>query len=207
MEQTAVKKGVRAPSKRQAELDALKARILELEKASSIVQEEVIPSYESESVASDDYVKVMSLLPYMLNLCTQPLGKGNVKTFTKFGEVKKILYKELVDIIESNPGFTNAGYFYIMNPYVIRQHGLEEAYAKILTKEQLEKLLTLNSDDSLELYKSANPEQQEVIIELLAEKLRTNFASVNLNIIDKLSRLSKVNILAKAGVDSETLTY
>ena len=39
---------------------------------------------------------------------------------------------------------------------------------------------------------------QEIIIQLLIEKVRDNPDSVNLNVIDRISRISKVDIAKKA---------
>lgn len=149
-------------------------------------------------VQHTEYIKVMSLLNYRLNLCTQPNGQGKVFKFDSFGQIKKILYSDLVDILEVHSNFLEAGYFYIMNPKVIRLHGLDETYSKILTKEKIEKIINAQSEECLTLYSSANKGQQEIIIQLLVEKVAENMDSVNLNIVDKISRLAKIDIYKKA---------
>jgi len=175
------------------ELVALKARLAELETVQS--NEET----KSGKIELDDYIPVVSLLPYRLNLSTREGGNGDIKRFYKFGEVKNILYKDLVDILEVNRSFMEAGYFYILNPDVIRRHGLDEVYSKILTKEKIEEIINnTNSEHCIELYNSANKEQQRIIIELLIDKVKQNPDSVNLNTVDKISRISKIDILGKA---------
>jgi hypothetical protein len=183
------------------ELEDLKARLAELESKAYPEQparEERIEA-KRDKVLLDDYVPVMSLLPYRLNLSTKEGGQGDVKKFTRFGEVKNILYKDLVDIIEVDRGFMEAGYFYILDPLVIRQHGLDETYSKILTKEKIDEILTnVNTEYCIDLYNSANPEQQRVIVQLLIEKLKTDSSSVNLYTVDRISRLSKIDIAGRA---------
>ena len=153
------------------------------------------PSNKDEKVLLDDYIPVMSLLPYTLTLSTQSQGQGSAKTFTKFGEVKRILYKDLAEIIDTNHNFLEWGYFYIMDSRVIRWHGLDDIYSKLLTKEQLEQILeTTSVDECLSLYKTANDAQKHTIIELLSEKLYNNPDSVNLNVVDRISRESGINI-------------
>jgi len=178
-----------------AELEALRARIAELEEKKEKPEEE---DFRDVKIQQDDFISVMSLLPYNLNLSTRMGGQGNVKKFTKFGEVKKIMYGDLINILEVNSNFLNAGYFYIMNPALIRHHGLGEVYSKILTKEKIEEILASNSDECLTLYSSANEKQQEIIVELLIERVFNNPDSVNLNIVDKISRASKVDISKRA---------
>lgn len=184
------------------EVEALKARLAELE--STIDTEEPKMGQRTietgrNKVLLDDYVPVMSLLPYRLNLSTKEGGQGDVKKFTKFGEVKNILYKDLVDIIEVNRTFMESGYFYILDPLVIRQHGLDEVYSKILTKEKIEEILNnINTEYCIDLYNSSNSNQQKVIVQLLIEKVKNDSGSVNLYTVDRISRLSKIDIAQKA---------
>jgi hypothetical protein len=184
------------------EVAALKARLAELESIDDVAN----PTREDHSIQAkrdrvllDDYVPVMSLLPYRLNLSTKEGGQGDIKKFTRFGEVKNILYKDLVDIIEVDRSFMEAGYFYILDPVVIRQHGLDEVYSKILTKEKIDEILNnINTEYCIDLYNSANPEQQKVIVHLLIEKVKADPNSVNLYTVDRISRLSKIDIANKA---------
>jgi hypothetical protein len=188
----------RTPISDEVKIARLKAQLAKLE----VQKEEPIevPQQELEikKVSMDDLVPVMSLLPYPLNLSTKEGGQGNTRKFTRFGEVKQIVYSDLIEIIEVHSNFLQAGFFYILNPSVIRIHGLDDVYSKILTKEKLEALLSASSDECLTLYTAANPVQQETIVQLLVDKVRDNPDSVNLNVIDKLSRLAKVNIFERA---------
>ena len=179
------------------EMELLKAELAELRSLLGNTpqkQEEV----QMERVQPNDYISVMSLIPHTLNISTKGGGQGNLKKFTKFGEVKKILYSDLVDIMEAHSNFLNAGYFYIMNPAVIRQHGLDEIYEKILTKEKIEEIVSTDSESCVEIYKTANPQQKEIIIELLVERLFNEPDAVNLNVVDRISRDSGVNLIEKA---------
>ena len=79
----------------------------------------------------------------------------------------------------------------------MKAHGLEESYQKILTKDKILSILNGSSDDYAELYTSCNPMQQEIIVSMIVEKLRDAPESMDMNIVDKISRLSKVNISEK----------
>ena len=191
------------------ELTMLKRRLAELEskfmdkpvQEVEDVEDVEDVDFNDVKIQQDEYIPVMSLIPYNLNLSTKEGGQGSTKKFTKFGEVKRIIYKDLVDILEVHSKFLESGYFYIMNPALIRQHGLDDVYSKILTKEKLDEILSTNSEESVSLYNSANEKQQEIIIQLLVEKVKSNPDSVNLNIVDRISRASKIDI-AKVAEDA-----
>ena len=182
----------------------LKEKIAELE--SQLEQIRTIPvidykednGEEFEPVKADEYIKVMSLCTYTLNLTTLPHGGGRVFSFQKgFGEVKRIPYSYLADIIENHQKFAEEGKFYIMDNRVVKQHGLTDIYSKILTQEQIEQIFDGNKTDALSLYKMANAGQQKMINDMLVEKLRDN-PNFDLNIIEAISKYSKVNLQERA---------
>ena len=148
-------------------------------------------------INSDNYIKVMSLCPNTLNLCTKLYGQGKIFKFTKFGEVKRILYGDLVDVLEVNPTFAEAGLFFILDERVIRRHGLDDTYSRILDKSKIEQIFEGNNTDALNLYKSSNPRQQEVIRDMLIDKLRDD-ENFDLNLIAAISKYSKVDLQEKA---------
>jgi hypothetical protein len=189
-----------AGSIEETETEILRKRISELEKlVGKKTKKQIDVSEKKEELTLETYIPVVSLIPHRLNLSTREAGQGDIKKFLKYGEVKNILYKDLVDIMEVNRNFMEAGYFYILNPDVIRKHGLDEIYSKILTKEKIDEIVNnTNSEHCIELYKSANKEQQKIIVELFIEKIKENPDSVNLNTVDTISRISKINIIGKA---------
>lgn len=147
-------------------------------------------------ISSDSYIKVMSLCPITLNLCTQQRGRGKTFTFNRMFEVKRILYGDLVDIMEVDRHFLEQGYFLIMNRKVVRKHGLDDLYRNILTKEKIEEIFKINESDAVNLFKSAGEKQQEFIIEMLIEKAIKN-EPVDYNLIDRLSRVVGYSISEK----------
>jgi hypothetical protein len=178
---------------KQTEIDALKARIAELEGNQSESNE---GSKESK-ILLDDLIPVMSLLSYPLNLSTKDRGQGDIFKFEFFGQIKKILYSKLLSILEVHNNFLEYGYFIILDERVIKSHGLQEIYSKILTKEKIDKILD-GSTGAIDLYKSCNDEQQKVIISMVIERVRDNPDSIDLNTVDQLSRVSGINIAGKA---------
>jgi hypothetical protein len=176
--------------------------------------EEKLAMYESKELESEDdvdiiissteYIKVMSLLPYRLNLCTKEKGQGKVYKFDKIYQVKKIIYADLIDIMEVARGFLESGFFIILNPKVVRAHGLDEVYDKVLTKERINEIFS-GTDEGIALYSSASKEQKDIISDIIVQKLTENPGSVDLNLVDKLSRLSGTNLSQKADEVRELL--
>jgi hypothetical protein len=181
------------------------AYIRQLEEQLAMYQAKQPKGDEEEVVISPtEYIKVMSLLPYRLNLCTKEKGQGKVFKFDKFGQVKKILYTDLLDILEVNSNFLEAGYFVILNPKVVRAHGFDELYSNVLTKDKIEQIL-LGTDESVALYTSASETQRKTIIDIIEQKLIENPDSLNLNFVDKISRISGINLAQKADEAREML--
>jgi len=141
------------------------------------------------NISSDTYIKVMSLTPYYLTLTTQEHGKGKRFNFEKFGDVKRILYHDLADIMEQHPNFLEEGYYIILNKDVVRKHGLDDLYSKILTREMITKIIEGGNDtDSVNLFKACGDAQRENIVTILLNKMLNN-EFVDLNLLDRMSRV------------------
>jgi hypothetical protein len=159
------------------------------------------------SVQPNEYIKVMSLLDNRLNLSTRDHGLGRTYSFDEFGETQDILYSDLMEINSHHRNFLQAGYYYILDDRVIALAGKNEAYKHILTKDQIERILS-NENDALSLFQKSNPKQQEVIIKFISKKIINN-ENVDYNLVDKLSKASGIDIKAKAEatIDAKTATF
>jgi hypothetical protein len=154
--------------------------------------------FDNVKIGSDEYIKVMSLYSSLLNLTTQPFGKGKVFSFNGFGVVKRIVYHELVDIMDNHYNFLEKGYFVILDKRVVRKHGLDDIYTNILSKANIDKIiLGENQTDAVNLFKSANEKQQDVICRLLIDK-RVSGEEIDLNLLDRLSREVGYNIYERS---------
>jgi sulfur transfer complex TusBCD TusB component (DsrH family) len=179
----------------KAEYDELKKRFDNLQKSLSengmigLKQEDDMDEDNEEIVISGDkYIKVMSLTPYLLTLTTQEYGRGKKFNFTAFGEVKRIMYKDLVDIMEQHANFLNDGYFVVLDRNVVRKNGLDDVYSKILTKEKMDKILIGNDSDAVNLFKSCGNVQRRFIINMIHDKMLKD-EPVDLNVLDRFSRV------------------
>jgi hypothetical protein len=167
--------------------------------AGRILEQSIMDDEEEQEIdiRPDKYITVISLFPGELNLSTLPGGKGKVFSFRSFGEKKRILYSNVVDIMESLPSFLEGGYYYIADKKVITKHGLDDIYKTLINKETIELLFTndITEEDATAIYKSANKNQQETIVNLFVRKL-TGGTPLNLNIVNAITRLSGVDISA-----------
>jgi len=157
---------------------------------------------EEEEVPLNSYIKVMSLIPYELNLSTERHGKGRIFTFRGYGKTKRIIYQELEKIIEENRHFLERGFFIILDKRVVRKHGLDDAYKSIINKEKMDMILLgfqggeVKENDILTFAKSAPKEQQHILATMIIDK-RINGETIDLNLFDKLGRIMNIDLNQK----------
>lgn len=194
--------------KPKTELEQLKEQVALLTKAlaskeiqgATTKQENYVEDEDANTttISSDTYIKVMSLTPFYLTLTTQEFGRGKKFNFEKFGEVKRILYHDLVDIMEQHQNFLNEGYFVILNQDVVRKHGLDDVYSKIITKEKFDAIINgENQSDAVNLFKACGDAQRENMSLILINKIVAG-EFVDLNLLDRLSRIIGYNIVERA---------
>lgn len=177
-------------------VESLKAEIERLKNLNNNV--EVAEEFEEDiEIPLSAPIKIMNLFPGHLNLSKEEFGRGGTFKFTDFGQTKKINYGDLMKILETHSNFVEAGYFVILDKRVIRNHGLESFYEKILTKDKINEILS-GTEEGLSLYSVANSKQQETIVQLIVDKLIDNPEAIDLNMIDRLSRIAKVDISSRA---------
>ena len=180
------------------DLESLKAELASLKK-----QEKGLLEKESSStgrvldIRPDDSIKVISLCPYKLNLSTKPRGEGRIFGFNKFGEVKRIRYGDLVEILEVHSKFLEDGFFAILDEEILRKHGLEESYGRVLTKENIDAIVEHNQSDAVSLFKNANDRQKELIVLMFINKVVSG-EEVDLNFLDRISRVAGYSIHERA---------
>jgi hypothetical protein len=161
----------------------------------------------TEELRADSYITVVSLYPARLTLSTKPGGKGDLFNFQSFGEQKSMLYGDLVSIMESHSegtDFLREGYYYIADERVIRRHGLNELYKRILSKEKIEQILSLKGSDVVPLFQSACKPQQLIICDMLVDMIARG-KEVDKNLISAISQSADIDVLKKSEEFKKTL--
>lgn len=105
-----------------------------------LTREDVINEYinlsYNQNILPEDYVKIVSLCPYKLNLGKERCDK-NPLGFEKIGSYKMVQYKDLLEIIDFTRRFAQVGYYLIMNKYIVSIHNLESCYNEIFKQSKL----------------------------------------------------------------------
>ena len=158
---------------------------------------------QEKPILADEFIEIVSLTPYKLNLSTEQGGKGRVVKFEKFGDSRRVSYSDLVRIIDTNQSFLESGYFYILDERVVKKHGLSYAYDTILTKDKLERVFDL-SPNSVALYKSAGEAQRKFIHQIILDKLIKN-TDVDLNVISQIEKIGGISLIQSANEAKEMM--
>ena len=183
------------------ELDNLRLMVEELLAKGNVapapVTEMEVTSPDEKEIKPDDYVEIISLCPHLLNLTTEEKGKGKKFAFKEFGEKKRILYGDLLDVIENHTEYTDflrEGYYYINDARVVRKHGLDDVYETNFTKEKIEKLLAGKLENAIELFKLVSVSQKQLILEMLIAKM-VDGENIDLNLVSQIGDITDRNIV------------
>lgn len=165
-------------------------------------------SPDNFNISLDEYIEVMSLFPGKLNLSTEKLGRGKTFQFSEFGEIKRILYNDLASIFEGYRTFMEQGLFYVLNERVIRKHGLNDIYEKILTKDMMLKVINCDAKNAVKLYENATKSQREVLDNMIITEIKNENPNMDFNIITKISKLADKDLtkLAEEAKEMEAST-
>lgn len=176
-------------------------------RATAVMEAPNEEDFVNNKISLDELIKVVSLIDYPLNLLPQGQNAGGRAKyrFEKFGETKQIIYQDVLQIIEQYRSFMENGRFMILDPRVVDRHGLHEIQSKVLPKEALERILD-GSKDAIEIFKSSSEEQQRTIVGMITRRLAADPKSVDLNVVDEISRYAKVNIQQNAEESRELFT-
>lgn len=161
-----------------------------------IMAQKNVEEYVDTDIRPDSYIQVISLCPHPLNLSTAKEG-GKKFRFEEIGKSKRILYGDLVDIIEAMPTFAEKGVFYIADKRVVRRHGLDEHYDNILTKEEITSVMNSDSKSALKIFTSANRKQKDYLSEMLVQRI-IDGENVDMNFVHLVSQDVGFDIAKKA---------
>ena len=105
----------------QAMIAKLSARLDEMDKAKEVCEEKAATDVVEDAAEypepdANKQIKIMSMFYGSLNLNNNSnRSAGRILTFHKFGEIKSVLYHDLVDYVNNERKFAEEGYFYILD--------------------------------------------------------------------------------------------
>lgn len=106
-------------------------------------------------------------------------------------------------IIATNmPNAIRKGYIYIADAQFVEENDLEEIYQYLLNDTQLKTLLDNKAEYVVELYKNASPSQQNIIIDMIADK-KTRGEEVDGNVLIQLTKLSGKDLVNMGDEEGE----
>jgi hypothetical protein len=140
-------------------------------------------------------IRILSLCRGSLNLARDESGNGKVN-FSKYGEVKTVLYSSLVDIVNYNRSFAETGKFYILDKAAVYYLGLKDVYTRLVTNDVLDNICNYEDVDIDRIISTTEESQIETMVKNLVDKIY-NGATVDLNKVQIISKATGVDIMAK----------
>lgn len=178
------------------EIDELKAQLAEMQKMFAKMQTPAKVEKERKSIGSTK-IKVMSLLPYQLNLTTEPLGGGKIYSFYNYGETQKIKFSDLEDIVHNHRRNMEDGVFYICDRSAIEELELDDEYEAIFDKVGVDSIVDLKDQTSVETFLILSEDMKDSVSRRIVEKINEG-AEYNLNFLAEIQRRCGVDIITMA---------
>ena len=161
----------------------------------SFVEAEEDSSIEPEMPSPNKQIRIMSLCHGSLNLSEEEGGRTKIK-FSKYGEVKPVLYSALINIVNTNRSFAEEGKFYILDKAAVYHLGLNEDYKRIVTKDILDNICSYSEADINAIVSNMVQGQKDTLIANLCDKVY-NGSIKDLNKVNFIEKICNVSILDK----------
>lgn len=172
----------------ESELLELKEMMSNLLKTSSVQ-----PKTYSESL---EYIPIVSQTAGELILTTLGRGQGRVYRMSKFGEIIKVPFNDLKDIVMNNREMTDKGYFYILDNQAVSELYLDATYENLINTDEIVNIFNKDTNKIIEIYTTANEHQQHTIETLIRDKILNN-ESVDANLVNKIENITHRKIIAQ----------
>ena len=121
-------------------------------------------------------IKVISLLPNVYNLSTQPLGKGKLYQFKGFGDSHMIKFGDMQDILSLYLNQFEKGYAVLTNKQDYEDLGIGYIFDEVMSKEKVEKLVKLENQNAVDAILNMEEDMQDKIIGIIANKIADGYS-------------------------------
>ena len=175
------------------------AQLLEV-KAETPVKESIPEEDDSLKYKEPDankQVRLVSMYYGVLTLCNSA-NRNSAKTlkFSKFGEIKSVLYHDLVDYVNNEHKFAEQGYFYILDKAAVYYLGLSSEYEKLVSPEFINNIMSYTEVEIHDVVSTMTPVQQDNLVEVLSNRMFRG-ESMDMNKIDIINKITGKNIQNK----------
>lgn len=190
-----------APVDSKAEETDSKAQALEKELADLKAQMAMMAQMMGNQPAPQAPAKVKERNITFINMTQGKLVLKGSTTWAIDGQFTKrtFLEREARLIVNNMPQTVRSGAVYITDAEFVEENELGEAYANLLTNQELETLLQRDSSFVVAAYKNASKVQKDIIIDMVTEK-KLNNQSIDANVLQQLGKLSGKDLL---GIEPE----
>ena len=173
------------------------------ELSDKINSQSTVANDSPEDPNANKQIKVMSMFYGELNLCNSiNRSSGKIITFDKFGQIKSILYHDLVDYVNTERKFAEEGYFYILDKDAVYSLGLSPEYEKLASAEIMNNITTY-SDTDVEAIVSVMPDaQRKSMCNIMADRMYHGL-TYDLNKLNIIKNVTGIDIQAMANEKKE----
>lgn len=183
----------------QAMIAKLSARIDEMDKAKEVCEEKAATDVVEDTAEypepdANKQIKIMSMFYGSLNLNNNSnRSAGRILTFHKFGEIKSVLYHDLVDYVNNERKFAEEGYFYILDKAAVYHLGLTNEYSHLVDGDIVNHMMDYSVNELESIVSVMTDAQKESIANIFADKLYRG-EELDLNKIAVISKHLPVGI-------------
>ena len=129
-------------------------------------------------------------------LCLNVNGSVAIN-FDKYGDIKPVLYSELMNIVNNNRRFAEEGAFYIMDDASVKYLGLSRYYDNILSYDEIESLESYSDDKLRTIITKISDFQKDVVSLVFANRIY-NDEQVDRNKVEVISKACEIDIAKRA---------
>ena len=190
----------------EKQLEQMQKMMAEMQEkmANMAMPQQIIVQQEANKDATR-MVKVTCMVGNTYWLSTEPYGKGKTYRFEGYGDSKNIKFTDMISILETYGTQFEQGMAILGSKKDYEDLQLDYCYNDIFTKEQMDNIVNLVTDDDVNIILNMQDEMQENVLYMIADKVVDKF-NYDYNKIKKLednTNLEKIIESAKIGRDTE----
>lgn len=187
---------IEEPKIEQAQSEQMKNENEELKRELEVLKAQMASLISSMNIVPTVQPKKSNRLIRFVNLCT---GMAVLRGSTIWKIDGQFNYQDFMEteasiIVANMADMIRSGSIYIADEEFRKEHNLEDVYRYLLSDEQLKTLLNQDSKYAIDMYKNANDNQKQIILDMICNKLDAG-EEVDGNILITLSKLSGKDLL------------